>query len=185
MKCVVVAVLVLCLLTGCSKKSGIEPALELRNSVINARTCSFIATITADYGDEIFSFKMSCVSDESGKISFRVMEPDTIENISGYIDTDGGELVFDDQVLVFPLLTDEYLSPISVPWLLIRTVRGGFIVSGGGAGEYYKLQIDDSFNEERLSADIWLDEKNFPVYCDFLWDNKRILSAEITDFTIK
>lgn len=182
MKRVIAVLLLFCLLPGCKSMKGTAPALALREELLNANGCSFRAGITADYGDVVYTFSLDCVADSSGNISFTVVAPETISGVTGNIDQIGGSLTFEDQVLAFPLVADGQLSPVSAPWLLIKTLRSGYISSGGQDGAYYKLQMDDSYEEDPLRADIWLDTANKPTHCDFMWDNKRILSVEITNF---
>lgn len=182
MRRVLSVLLMFSLLTGCKSMKGTDPALVLREKLLTANGCSFRTVITADYGDHYYVFTLDCTADSSGDISFTVVSPETISGITGTIDQAGGNLTFEDQILAFPLVADDQLSPISAPWLLVRTLRSGYISSGGQDGEYYKLQMDDSYEEDPLRADIWLDDGNIPTHCDFMWDNKRILSVEIANF---
>lgn len=169
-------------LFGCKKTDGTEPALILRERLMESSGCSFKTVITADYGDSSYTFIMDCRADSEGNITFTVAEPETIQGITGKIDAEGGRLTFDERVLAFPLLTDGQLTPVSVPWLLMRTLRGGYISAGGRDGENYKIQMDDSYEEDPLRVDIWLNEENVPIHCDFMWNNRRFLSAQIIDF---
>lgn len=184
MKRIFAVLVLLLILTGCQNSDGTEPAMTLRDALLQAEGCSFLAVVTADYGDSNYTFTMDCSGDALGNVRFTVAEPETIQGITGVIDHEGGKLTFDDQVLAFPLLADEQLTPVSAPWLLVRTLRGGYISAGGQDGEYYKVQMDDSYEEDPLRMDVWLDDRNMPVHCDFLWANRRILSVEIRNFQI-
>ena len=53
--------------------------MSLRSRLL-AGTVSFDAEITADYGDELYTFSMHCQSDLQGQVTFTVTQP---ENISG------------------------------------------------------------------------------------------------------
>ena len=172
------------LLVGCSRSGNIEPAISLRDKLLQANGCCFRAIITADYGEHIYSFKMDCQSDEKGNIHFSVLEPETISGITGEIDGEGGKLTFFEKILAFPLLADEQLTPVSVPWLLVRTLRGGYIGAGGRDGDLYKVQMDDSYEDDPLRVDVWFNDMGDPVHCDFLWNNRRILTAKIEEFHI-
>lgn len=169
-------------ITGCTSNDGTGPALDLREKMQRSAGCSFTASITADYGDVTYDFVMDCITEDFSNVTFTVIEPETIHGITGYMDEIGGNLTFDDQVLAFPLVADEQLSPISAPWLLIQTLYSGYISSGGKDGPNYKVQMDDSYEENPLHMDVWLDDKNIPIHCDFLWNNRRILTVEITNF---
>ena len=93
-------------------------------------------------------------------------------------------MTFDSEILAFPIVADGYITPVSLPWLFVRTLQGGYIKAGGNDGEFYKVQMDDSYEEDPMTIDIWLDDKNLPIHCDLLWDNRRILSAEIKSFAL-
>lgn len=184
MKRVLIVFMLFFVLSGCKSTGGIEPGLLLREQLLQAEVCRFTALITADYTDYMYTFTLECVSDKQGNITFTVVEPASIAGVNGRIDAEGGSFTFDDTILAFPLIADDQLTPISVPWLLIRTLRGGYISAGGQDGEHFKLQMDDSYEEDPLTLEVWLNDDRHPIHCDFLWRNRRILTAEIVDFSI-
>lgn len=167
---------------GCSSTRNVEPAVTLRNKLLQSNGCEFQMMITADYGENIYTFTMDCRSDKNGNVNFTVIEPETISGITGEIDNEGGKLTFNEKILAFPLLADEQLTPVSVPWLFVRMLYSGYIGSGGSDGDYYKVQMDDSYENDPLRADVWLNESNDPIHCDFLWNNRRIFTAKIENF---
>ncbi len=171
------------LLTGCGKNDALNVGMELRSSILKAPGCSFTAQITADYGDILEEFTLEAEADSQGNVSFRVVKPESISGISGKLEARGGELVFDDTALVFPLLTDDQLSPVSAPWVLMRALRSGYLTSAGEEGEYTRLTIDDSYEEDAMTVDIWL-EGQMPKQADILYDGRRILTISIKDFHI-
>ena len=178
-------VLVLLLLSGCSNaKSYINRALELRTRLYQSEGCSFTAGITADYGDQVYQFTLSCRGDSQGNLAFTVAEPETIAGITGHISQKGGKLTFDDAALDFPLMADGLLTPVSAPWLLLKTLRGGYLTSAGMEGDLLRLAVDDSYEEDALHLDIWLDGEDCPVQADIYYDERRILSLTIKDFRI-
>lgn len=182
-RALIAAVSLLLILTGCSSTdSGIEQALILRQN-LQQNSSSFTAEITADYGDVLHEFTMQCEADESGNVNFSVTEPETIQSITGTIDATGGNLTFDDIVLAFELLTDEQITPVSAPWILIRTLRGGYIHAAELTDDGVKLVINDSYEEDSLQLDIWLDQNNHPKEAEILWQGRRILSLRIREFS--
>lgn len=156
--------------------------MSLRSRLL-AGSVSFEACVTADYGDELYTFSMNCQSDTQGQVRFTVTEPETISGISGSIGAFGGKLHFDDKVLTFPLMADDQLSPVSAPWILMRTLRSGYLTSAGKEGEYLRLSIDDSYDDDALHLDIWLDEGDIPVRAEVIWQGRRLLSIEVKNFT--
>lgn len=178
-------VLVLFLLTGCSNaKTYINRALELRTRLYQSEGCAFTAVVTADYGDQLYQFTLSCQGDNRGNLAFTVLAPETISGITGHISQQGGKLTFDDAALEFPLMADDLLTPVSAPWLLLKTLRGGYLTSAGMEGELLRLAVDDSYEEDALHLDIWLDGEDRPVQADIYYDERRILSLTIEDFRI-
>lgn len=178
------ALLALVILTGCSgKNEELERAMDLRAKML-AGQCNFDAEITADYGDELCTFCVYCEGDTRGNLGFRVTAPETIADITGVIDQEGGKLTFSDTALTFPLLAEEQLSPVSAPWIFFKTLRGGYLTAAGMEGENLRLTIDDSYEEDALQVDIWLDENDLPTRAEILYDGRRILTLAIRNFQI-
>ena len=77
MKKAVICLLFAILLGGCSASSNqLERAMELRSKILSTESCCFDAEITADYGDKIYTFSMSCQADDQGNLEFTVTEPE-------------------------------------------------------------------------------------------------------------
>lgn len=178
--------LLLCiLLSGCATTDdAMARGLQLRSRISSASSCSFDAEITADYGDQTYTFSVGCTFDSSGNLKFVVQSPETISGIEGTIDSAGGNLLFDDTALAFPLLADDQLSPVSAPWILMKTLRSGFITSAGMVDGYTRLIVDDSFDSDPFTLHIFLDNTNSPTEVDIYWHNRRILTLSIRDFRI-
>ena len=172
-------------LAGCAGgNEELARAMILRAKLLAASGCSFEAVITADYGDKIHCFAVSCTSDGQGNVNFTVAEPETIAGITGTISGDGGKLTFDDTALAFELLADGQVTPVSAPWLLIRSLRGGYVTACGMDGEQVRVSVDDSYEEDALHLDIWLGEGDLPIHGEILYQNRRILSLEVKNFKL-
>lgn len=185
MKLTVCAVLAIFLLTGCnSPQQEVTQALELRRSVLEAQGCSFDATITAEYDDVFYTFQMSCRFDQTGMLSFTVTDPETIAGISGTISRECSALSFDDKILAFPLLANGELTPVSAPWIFLSALKGGYLRGYSESEAGFSLYIDDSFEEDPLHLEIELDEETMPVSAQIIWQDRRILSLQIKNFTI-
>ena len=177
-----VLLLLVCFLAGCDKKGKeLERGLQLRDRLLSAG-CSFDADITADYGDNLHTFSMNCRTDANGDLSFTVTAPESISGITGTVTREGGHLTFDDAALYFDLLTDDLISPISAPWILVKTLRGGYLRTAGMDEDLLRLTIDDSYEEDALMLDIWLDEQDIPIRGEILWDGRRILTLDVANF---
>lgn len=159
--------------------------MNLRNRLLQADSCSFETQITADYEDSIFTFAMCCTGDKQGTIEFTVTEPVSIAGISGTLAQEKGNLTFAETALEFPLLADEQVSPISAPWIFLKTLQGGYLTSAGTDGELVRLSIDDSFADNALHLEIWLNQEDVPVRSEILYQNRKIVSMDVRDFRIE
>lgn len=176
-------ILLMLLCSGCSRSDkGMDRALAVRQK-LQQSSCSFETEVTADYGDTVYAFGMQCRADTSGNLEFTVTEPETIAGITGTVDSTGGNLTFDETVLAFELLADGQITPVSAPWILIRTLRGGYIHAAAQTDTGTELIIHDSYEEDSLQLDIWLDENDLPVEVEILWQGKRIVSLTVKNFS--
>lgn len=174
------------LLTGCSQSNApLEHGMSLRTRLLSAAGCSFDADITADYGDAVHRFSMECTMDSGGTVKFTVQKPDSISGITGILDAQTGGLTFDDSILYFPMLADDQVTPISAPWLLMKTLRSGCITSAGQDEKSIRLSIDDSYEDDALHLDIWLDEADCPIRAEVLFRERKILSLDVKNFRIE
>lgn len=180
----VLMVLLLCL-TGCAgENKELQRGLSLRTALLKGAGCSFTAQVTADYGDKVYAFSMDCTGDSGGNLTFTVTQPDTLSGIEGTVCDDGGRLTFAETALHFDLMADGLLSPVSAPWLLLKTLRSGCITSAGMDGPLLRLSIDDSYADDALHLDIWCDEENVPVKAEICWENRTLLTLAVINFRI-
>ena len=184
MKRLALALLSVVLLTGCaSQKASLDQAMELRAKLMAARGCSFDAVITADYGNQMQTFSVSCQTETDGDLTFTVQEPQTIAGISGKISGSGGALTFDDQVLSFEVLAQGQVTPVSAPWLLVRTLLGGNVKSCNQEDGLLRISVDDGYQDDALHMEIWLEEE-CPIFAEVVWQDRRIITLEIENFRI-
>ena len=171
------------LLCGChTADSDLDAALALRKKLSSGAGCSFLAEITADYGDSVYTFELECESSENGDLRFSVVSPDTISGISGTLSETGGQMDFDNEVLAFPMMVEGEISPVSAPWLMLHSLLGGYIRGCGADGEGVKIIIDDSYAQEPLQVDLWLNSQQLPKGCEIMWQGRRIMSINIKSF---
>ena len=175
----------LAVLSGCSHgNDATAQAMDLRAKLLSADGYSFDTEITADFGDKVYTFAMNCQADNGGNVTFTVTFPQTIAGISGEIDSNGGKLTFDDVALTFDLLANGRFSPVSAPWVLMKTLRSGYLTSAGMDGDCLQMTIHDSYEEDALRLDIWLGKDDLPRTADVLHEGRRILSLDIKDFVL-
>lgn len=178
-------VFLLVLLAGCgSGNQDLDRVMALRAKLLGSEGCSFQASITADYGDTLHSFSMDCLGDSRGNLQFQVTAPESISGITGQFQAGKGVLTFDDVALEFPLLADGQVTPVSGPWIFWKTLLGGYLTSCGREGDCLRVCIDDSYADDALQLDIWLDEKDVPLRAEICYDGRRILTMDIEEFDI-
>ena len=173
------------LLCGCKgNNQAMDSVLEFRTALTKAAGCSFDAHITADYGEQTYTFAMGCKFNAHGDLQFVVAQPESIAGISGTIDSNGGSLTFDDTVLAFPLLAGERLSPVSAPWLFMKAFRSGFIVSAGQEDVHLRFIVEDNYLESSFVSNILLNSAGAPEGCEIFWNGRRILDITVENFQI-
>ena len=169
------------LLCGCTRDKGMEEALAVRSRLLSSG-CSFRCEITADYIDHYEEFELECVAEADGSVSFTVLEPESISGIRGTVSGTDGTLEFEDLVLAFPLMADERISPVAAPWLLVNTLRSGYITASVREGELLHLTIDDTYAEDALTLEVWVEEDGQIDGCEIGWRGRRLLTVEVEDF---
>lgn len=183
MKRIAILLCLVLLITGCSwKDQELDRAMNLRSKLLS-KTVSFDAEITADYGDKTYTFSMNCQADTQGNLTFTVIEPELISGITGTVSATGGKLKFDDVALAFDLMADEQFSPVSGPWILMKTLRSGYLTSCTREGDAFRISIDDSYADDALHLDIWLNSEDVPIRGEIMWQGRRLLTINVKNFT--
>ncbi len=184
MKRVFAVICVMLLLTGCKGTNHeLSRAVALRQRLLGSNGCTFDAVITADYGDKVYTFTMACQADSQGDLTFTVKDPQTISGITGTVTQQGGQLTFDGKVLAFEMLADGQITPVTAPWILIRTLRSGYLSAAGVDGDNLRMAIDDSYEDNALHLDIWTNSQDVPIRGDILWQGQRVVSLEVRNFS--
>ena len=179
----VALVCVFLMLVGCGKTdSSVSRAVAIRNRLLESNGCSFSTTVTADYGKEIYQFAMDCQSDKDGNITFTVTTPESIQGIAGKITNDGGAITFDDTVLAFQTLADGQVTPVSAPWLFIKTLRSGYLNGCSSTENGLHISIDDSYAAEALHLEI-ITKDQHPVSAEIYWQGRRVITMLVENFT--
>lgn len=186
MKKIAAVFLSLVLLSGCTgKRDELDRAMKLRANLLGCLGCSFDVTVTADYGDSYYTFVMNCQANGRGDLQFTVVQPESIAGITGEITSGEGKLTFDDVALHFPLLADDQVTPVSGPWILMKTLLGGYLTAANEEDELLHLTIHDSYEEDALQMEIWLNAEDEPVNAEILYDGRRIVTMVVENFSMR
>lgn len=186
MKKIAAVFLSLVLLSGCTgKRDELDRAMKLRANLLGCLGCSFDVTVTADYGDSYYTFVMNCQANGRGDLQFTVVQPESIAGITGEITSGEGKLTFDDVALHFPLLADDQVTPVSGPWILMKTLLGGYLTAANEEDDLLHLTIHDSYEEDALQMEIWLNGEDEPVNAEILYDGRRIVTMVVENFSMR
>lgn len=156
--------------------------MDLRSRCLSEKTVTFSAEVRADYITRIEEFELECTSEPDGTLSFRVLEPEDIADIRGTVRGSEGTVEFDDTVLAFPLMAEGRLSPLSGPWVVMKAIRSGCILAAGREGELIHVTIDDSYEDNALTVDLWLEDGQ-PEEAEIAWEGRRCLSMTFDGFS--
>ena len=181
----VIASVVCCLflLSGCSfQKNSLDQVITMRRDLQECNGCVFNVVITADYGEEVYSFGMDCEMDGAGTVDFTVMEPRSIAGISGCISNEGGAITFENTVLAFQTIADDLITPVTAPWVLMQSLRSGYLKGCSESDDGFSISIDDSYKENALYLNVQTDKNVHPVFAEIYWQGRRILSIIVEDF---
>ena len=172
-------------LVGCAKEDGqLDRAMNVRAKWI-AKTVCFDANVVADYGDETYEFTMECNAAPEGELRFTVKAPQTIAGIKGTVSATGGKLTFDDTALAFDLMADGQINPVSAPWVLVRTLRSGYLTSCCEEDGLLRVSIDDSYEEDALHMEIWLDGADQLREAEIYWRGRRLMWISVSNFRME
>jgi hypothetical protein len=158
-------------------------AMALRAKLQGAQI-RFDTVVTADYGNHIYTFSLSCKTDDAGDLHFTVTAPASIAGITGLLSASGGELTFDDTALAFGSMAEGQISPLYAPMTMLRALRSGYLSTCFQEAGCLRIGVSDSYAKDALYLDIWLDSQDLPKRAEILWDGRRILSMDVTNFVI-
>ena len=185
MRILIAMILTLTCLFGCaSGNDGVADGLKLREQMTKSNGCSFVASVTADYGNRMYSFTMDCVAKIDGTVDFMITEPESIKGIKGSVSQSGGKLLFEDTVLLFDSLTSNQITPAIAPYLMVKAIQGGYIQSASSDNETVEITLNDSFRSEGFQAIVTLVDNCVPIRCEIFFNNRRILTISVKNFEL-
>ncbi len=173
----------LCFLTACKgEESILSRANVFRSELLSHESCSFVAKIQADSGQEIHDFTLSCIGDAQGGITLQVLEPETIAGICATVDGSSGKLSYEGLSLGFPLMAQGQISPVSAPAVLLECWRECFILSAGEQESLYRASYEKKMLNDVLLVDTYF-ENGIPISADLWYNKSKILHMDILDFS--
>lgn len=183
MKRIVALLMVFLFLGGCgSAPKPIDKAMLLRTKLLQSNGCDFKAIITADYFDKLQVFKLHCRCDAGGNLKFEVLEPSTISGVTGEVNAQNGKLTFDENALLFPLMAENRISPVSAPWIVLEAFRSGYIRGCTETDDTLTTHIDDTLAQNTLQVILLSNLEEKLISAEIFYHERRILTVQIEDF---
>ena len=174
------------MLCGCAGKPEEDPsqqALTFRQDVTQY-PCSFQAEITADFGDTVNLFSLSCTHTPDGGTQMRLTAPQTLAGITAQVTDAEGKLVFDGAEAVFGTLEGLGLSPMAAPELLAQAWQSGYISYTGMENGCLHVTYLCGYGEDEYRADVWF-ENDMPLRAELSCNGFAAVQIEVTDFILR
>lgn len=182
----ITALLLASLLTGCAANAAPETEVrEMRTLYQSLSAVSGRATITADYGDRIYTYTAElegCA--EAGALT--VEEP---ESIAGAVLRWSGadtSLDCDEVTLETGALTDSGLSPADAVPTVLTACRSGSLISCGQESDGTLLRAElENPADEAVAVTCWFEEESWALRRAELAENgRRIITLDFSRFDI-
>ena len=68
--------------------------------------------------------------------------------------------------------------------ILMKTLLGGYLTAAAEEDDLLHLTIHESYEEDALQMEIWLNEADVPVQGEIVYDGRRILTMKFENFLI-
>ena len=67
----------------------------------------------------------------------------------------------------------------------MKTLLGGYLTAANEEGELLHLTINDSYEEDALQMEIWLNAEDLPVCGEIFYEGRRIVTMTAENFQIR
>ena len=176
------ALLLAVTLTGCGGISRRQDPAEEFRSRVRSEPAGFSARITADYIASREVFSVDCRWDPAKKLTFSLTEPEELAGIRGSVAAPEETVLFENAVLALPPVAEGRILPAAGPYLLMKALAGGQLISSVQEGELLHLTLRESYESSASEAEVWLKE-GIPVAAEISRSGKRALSMELSRFS--
>lgn len=185
LKRTVFSLLTLLLLSGCTAvQTADQELLRFRSELLGAGGCAFDLDVTADFGDSISQFSLSCTFDPNHGARIRVTSPDSIAGICAGIDADASFVSFDGMQLALGSLAQGKLAPLAAPYVLASSWAGEYIAFTGRENGLLRATFRMGYDEKELTVDTWFTASPMaPVSAEISSGGQTVLRAEISNYT--
>lgn len=177
------------LLAGCSPakvSQAEELALGLRGEYLEMTACSAHLSVTADYGQRVYSYEMDATL-EGEELTLTLTAPETVAGMTARYDGTEGTLEYEGVWTETGPLDEKGLNPVSAFPALLEAARSGYITACALEEEENLLRVDCGDptagpGEGRLVT-LWFEpESRNLVRGEISVDGFRVILCECTDF---
>jgi len=175
------------LLSSCAAEGKTESAAQaVRRTFTEAESVRMNMTLTADYGEKVYEFKVRWTGTESAG-TLEVLSPESIAGLTAVLDEEGSRLLYDGAVFETGALFGDGLSPAEAPPLMLETWKAGYAVERASEsvdGEKTAALSYDLPGGDRLKT--WFDtETLLPVRAEIVENGSAVLTAEFGDIKLE
>ncbi len=171
------ALMIPLLLTGCGARRDAENWKAFAEAVETAERISFHAEITAHWEDTSASFGAD-IARESGETRITLTAPETVSGISVHAKDGETTVEFDGVILSLDAGRSKTLSPCGAPQRMLAALTQG-------AMEYCASSSAAFTAPDGESVTLWRDEAGVLTGAEIARNGQKVLTLEITDWTME
>ena len=179
-----VPMLLLLLLCACGAgETSAQTPVSFRTGLKEAEGCSFVAALTADYGEYIRQFTLECHC-ASGALTLTVQDPYNAAGITAVVSGDQAEVSFGDTILAVEEFSTRRISPMAAPYILERAWSEGYISATGTDGTCETVEYLLGYGSDELIVTTFF-ENGLPLRAEISDGANVLIHCEISDFSLK
>ena len=193
-KSMMICVLMIMLaLSACGRVGTDDPqqqVLALRAAYLEAAGCTAALTVTADYGQRVYTYGAEVVV-TGGESVLTVTAPKELAGITARVTDGDSQLEYDGAVLETGPLSPDGLTPLSAVPVLLNSARTGFIDSCGteqlGARECLRVLCRDPERPKGQGQEVtlWFEiDSRALVQGEIAVDGHRVIRCEFESFQL-
>lgn len=191
MRKLMLCVLMMTLLAGCSKAGGNEAeelALTIRGEYLAMERCTARASITADYGQRVYQYGLA-VAVSGEETTLTLSAPETVAGLTARLSGAENLLEFDGVSVETGPLNGDGLTPVSAVPALLAAARSGYITACALEEDGSVLRVDCGDPQgtpgSGTETTLWFDaDTHALVRGEVSVDGFRVILCEFEEFTM-